>query len=128
MRVSPETAVIIPYLQMMHVVAKVDKRHFSKNEFFIDFNLFTKTNFQEKKIVLILNQFLVINSLICRTWQQVRMELWNFKRDLLETAKCDFSTFAKTSFKYINAPYSFEVPILSIKLIWTKSNEVVFRL
>ena len=75
MRVSVETAVIVPYIQMMHVVAKFDKRHFSKNEFFIDFNLFTNTNFQEKKIVLILNQFLVINSLICRTWQQGQMEI-----------------------------------------------------
>ena len=36
---------------MKHVVAKVDKLHFSKNEFFIDFNLLTKTNFPEKKIV-----------------------------------------------------------------------------
>ena len=47
---------------MKHVVAKVDKWHFSKNEFFKDFNLFTKTNFPEKKIALIFNQFSVINS------------------------------------------------------------------
>ena len=60
---------------MKHVVAKVDKWHFSKNEFFIDFNLFTTYNFPEKKIVLIFDQFLVINSLICRTWQQGRMEI-----------------------------------------------------
>ena len=60
---------------MKHVVAKVDKWHFSKNEFFIDFNLFTKTNFPEKKIVLIFNKFSVINSLICRTWKQGQMEI-----------------------------------------------------
>ena len=42
---------------MKHVVAKVDKWHFSKNVFFIDFNLFTKTNFPEKKIVLVFSQF-----------------------------------------------------------------------
>ena len=51
---------------MKHVVAKLDKLQLSKNKFFIDFNLFTKTNFPQKKIVLIFNQFLVINSLICR--------------------------------------------------------------
>ena len=62
-------------MQLKHVVAKVDEWHFSKNEFFIDFNFFTKTNFLEKKIVLIFNQFLVKNSLICRTWQQDQMEI-----------------------------------------------------
>ena len=60
---------------MKHVVAKVDKWHFSKNEFFIDFSLFIKTNFPEKKIVLFFDQFLVTNSLICRTWQQGQMEI-----------------------------------------------------
>ena len=39
--------------EMKHFLAKVDKSHFSKNEFFKDFNWFTKTNFPEKKIVLI---------------------------------------------------------------------------
>ena len=62
-------------IHLKHIVAKVDKWRFSKNEFFADFNLFTKTNFPEKKIVLIFNQFLVINSLICRTWQQSQMEI-----------------------------------------------------
>ena len=61
--------------QLKHVVAKVDEWHFSKNEFFIDFNLFTKTNFPEKKIVWIFNQFLVIKSLICHSWQQGQMEI-----------------------------------------------------
>ena len=28
------------------------------------------------------------------------MKVWNFKRDFLETAKCDLSTFAKRCFKY----------------------------
>ena len=60
---------------MKHIVAKVDKWHFSKNEFFIDFNLFTKTNLHEKKIILIFNQFSVINSLICRNWLQGRMAI-----------------------------------------------------
>ena len=62
------------FMQLKNVVAKVDKWHFSKNEFFIDFKLFAETNFPEKKIVLIFNQFLVINSLICCTWQEGRME------------------------------------------------------
>ena len=48
---------------------------FQKLEFFIDFNLFTKTNFPEEKLVLIFNQFSVINSLICRIWQQGQMEI-----------------------------------------------------
>ena len=62
-------------VKLKHVVAKVDKWNFSKNEFSIDFNLFTKTNFPEKKIVLIFDQFSVINSLICRIWQQGQMEI-----------------------------------------------------
>ena len=61
--------------QLKHVVAKVDKWHFSKNEIFIDFNLLTKTNFPEKKIALIFDQFSVIHSLICRTWQQGQIEI-----------------------------------------------------
>ena len=60
---------------MKHVVAKVDKWHFSKTEFWVDFKLFAKTNFSEKRIVLIFNQFSVIKSLICCTWQQGQMEI-----------------------------------------------------
>ena len=74
---------------------------FQKMSFFIDFKLFAKTNFPEKKIVLIFNQFSVKNSLICCTWQQGQIKILNFKRDLLETAKSDLSTFAKTCFSYL---------------------------
>ena len=59
---------------MKHVVANLIKDIFL-NEFFIDFNLLTKTKFPEKKIVLIFDQFSVINSLIYRTWQQGQMEI-----------------------------------------------------
>ena len=40
-----------------HVVAKVEKKHFSKNEFFVDFMLFTESSFPEKKIISIFNLF-----------------------------------------------------------------------
>ena len=42
-------------LKLNHVVAKVNKCHFSKNEFVIDYMLLTKTDFPEKKIALSFN-------------------------------------------------------------------------
>ena len=48
---------------LKHVLAKVDKWHFSKNELFVFFKLFTKNVLAEKKVSCIFTNFLVINSL-----------------------------------------------------------------
>ena len=60
---------------MKHVLAEVDKRHFSQNEFFQFSKLFTKAVLSEKKIILIFNNFLVIKSFIRCAEQQGRMNV-----------------------------------------------------
>ena len=60
---------------MKHVLAKVDKQHFSKNEFLVFFKLFDKNVLHEKKIMFIFNYFSIINGLLCCTWQQSQMKV-----------------------------------------------------
>ena len=57
-------------LQLKHVLAKVDKQHFSKNEFLVFFKLFDKNVLPKKKILFIFTYFLIINGLSFCTYQQ----------------------------------------------------------
>ena len=52
---------------MKHVLAKVDKQHFSKIEFLVFFKLFDKNVLPEKKFMFIFNYFSVINGFLCCT-------------------------------------------------------------
>ena len=55
---------------MKHVLAKVDKKHFSKNEFLVFFKLFDKNVLPKKKIMFIFTYFLIINGLLYCTYLQ----------------------------------------------------------
>ena len=55
------------FFKLKHVLVKVDKQHFSKNEFLVFFKLFDKNVLLEKKIMFIFNYVSVVNGLLCCT-------------------------------------------------------------